>query len=116
VARNTLHGGHPVWRNTSLAWGCAVVAAWAGVLITPARAEHGDPPRGLGRDERSALLARSWRAPQAVAQGNGGDVPRLLLEPGGTGRASLRLQLDSTSSLSLRLRRDRLTVAYRRQF
>jgi hypothetical protein len=103
-------------RVASLAWRCAAAAALAGALNAPVRAEHGDPPRGLGRDERTALLARSWRAQSAVAQGAGGDAPRLLLEPGIAGRTSLRWRLDASSSLSIRLRREQVSLTLRHQF
>lgn len=103
-------------RARSLAWLCAAAAALAGAMSAPARAQQGDPPRGLGRDERTSLLARTWRAQPAVAQGRGSDTPRWQLEPSAAGRASLRLPLDPSTSLSLRLRRDQLAVAWRRQF
>jgi hypothetical protein len=92
------------------------VAALAGVIGAPARAQEGDTPRGLGREERSAWLARSWRALPAQPEGAAGEPPRLFLEPGAKPRAALRWSLDARSSLSLRLRGGQVSLAFRQQF
>jgi hypothetical protein len=97
---------------------CATVAALAGVISVPARAEPGEPAHAQAQQERSSLLSRSWRAVPAPSQGSSTGAPRLLLEPGAASgaRASLRLPLDANSTLSLRLRRQQMSVALRVQF